>query len=441
MSSREDMANSEQRSSSSSILDHFASTYASQGSSSSSGDDVKCKDKDKVDENPFEYDPLTQRAVPTPTPTPTLTPVPTLAGSTPFKPLSRSTYSSSSALLQSEKKDDKNLAKRPTRDGDAKATVTDFLPHQPTTSESEKTKAGRDEKRAEKGREKARGRSKSDCTALSTSFKLSKLGQEKGRLGAALGVPSDTPLFSTDSIDGTPTKRKRVKLAELAARGFDSAQLLDFGASSAFGKLQRKQDGSHLPQLEREFDADKERDKEKEKEKEREREREKAKKKDQNVLVDSDLAELLMRPARLSESSLPRGDRDREKDRDKLRRKRAGTVGSGGRIDGKTVWDPSKHPYPYEDGDSSKNVPAFPTSTSTTIGTSSSGKESANSTSANTAANRQHGAPSTDNLKGQSTSLRYFMLELVDPQLNFLDTKSHSSLIMVAGRSSLEGQR
>ena len=440
MSSKEDMVDSEQRSSSSSILDHFASTYASQGSSSSSGDDVKCRDK--VDENPFEYDPLTQRAVPTPTPTPTLTPVTTLAGSTPFKPLSRSTYSSSSALLQSEKKDDKNLMKRSTRDGDAKATVTDFLPHQPITSESEKTKAGRDEKRAEKGREKARGRSKSDCTALSTSFKLSKLGQEKGRLGAgaALGASSDTPPFSTDSIDGTPTKRKRIKLAELAARGFDSAQLLDFGASAAFGKLQRKQDGSQLlPQSEREFDADKEREKEKEKEKEkeREREREKAKKKDQNVLVDSDLAELLMRPARLSESSLPRGDRDREKDRDKLRRKRAGTVGSGGRMDGKTVWDPSKHPYPSEDGDSSKNVPAFPPST----GTSSTGKDSANSTSANTAANRQHGAPSTDNLKGQSTSLRYFMLELVDPQLNFLDTKSHSSLIMVAGRSSLEGQR
>jgi hypothetical protein len=33
------------------------------------------------------------------------------------------------------------------------------------------------------------------------------------------------------------------------------------------------------------------------------------------------------------------------------------------------------------------------------------------------------------------------MVELVDTQLNFLDIKSHSSLIIVAGASSLEGQR
>ena len=407
------------------ISDHFVSTYASQGSFSSSSDDMKWRDKE--DENPFLSDPLTQKLVPPPTPTPIHTPVPTPA-STPYKPLSRSAYSSSSALLQSEKKDDKSLRQRPTRDGDAKATVTDFLPHQPITSESEKAKVGRGEKR-EKGRERERERSKSDCTALPTSFKFSKFSQERGRTNTVTVAPSEA-LFSSGSVDISPTKRKRIKLADLAARGFDSAQLLDFGASSAFGKLQRKQDGLQPPQSDRDSEKDKDRDKEKEREKEREREREKAKRKDHNLLVDSDLAELLTRPARLSESSLPRGDRDRERDRDKLRRKRAGTVGAG-RSDGKGIWDPSK--VTYEEAESSKSRPAFTSN--------SAGKESANSTSANTAANRQHGESSTDTLKGQSTSLRYFMLELVDPQLNFLDTKSHSSLIMVAGRSSLEGQR
>jgi hypothetical protein len=40
-----------------------------------------------------------------------------------------------------------------------------------------------------------------------------------------------------------------------------------------------------------------------------------------------------------------------------------------------------------------------------------------------------------------STSRRYFLVELVDPQLNFLDTKTHGSVIMVTGRASLEGRR
>lgn len=35
----------------------------------------------------------------------------------------------------------------------------------------------------------------------------------------------------------------------------------------------------------------------------------------------------------------------------------------------------------------------------------------------------------------------FFLVELIDPQVNFLDVKSHSSLIIVAGRSSLEGRR
>ena len=40
-----------------------------------------------------------------------------------------------------------------------------------------------------------------------------------------------------------------------------------------------------------------------------------------------------------------------------------------------------------------------------------------------------------------AVSRRYFVVELLDPQLNFLDVKNHASLIVVSGRSSLEGQK
>jgi len=41
----------------------------------------------------------------------------------------------------------------------------------------------------------------------------------------------------------------------------------------------------------------------------------------------------------------------------------------------------------------------------------------------------------------QNESFKYFSVELIDPQVNFLDVKSHSSLIIVAGKSSLDGKR
>lgn len=41
----------------------------------------------------------------------------------------------------------------------------------------------------------------------------------------------------------------------------------------------------------------------------------------------------------------------------------------------------------------------------------------------------------------QNRSFRYFLVELIDPQVNFLDVKSHSSLIIVSGKSSLDGKR
>ena len=41
----------------------------------------------------------------------------------------------------------------------------------------------------------------------------------------------------------------------------------------------------------------------------------------------------------------------------------------------------------------------------------------------------------------QNRSFRYFLVELIDPQVNFLDVKSHSSLIIVSGKSSLGGKR
>lgn len=57
----------------------------------------------------------------------------------------------------------------------------------------------------------------------------------------------------------------------------------------------------------------------------------------------------------------------------------------------------------------------------------------------NTAINRQ------SNLTAKTVSAistkRYFVVTLIDPQLNFLDVKSHNSLIIVAKTSILEGQR
>lgn len=40
-----------------------------------------------------------------------------------------------------------------------------------------------------------------------------------------------------------------------------------------------------------------------------------------------------------------------------------------------------------------------------------------------------------------TTGQCFFVVELIDPQVNFLDVKTHSSLIIVAGHSSLEGRR
>ena len=41
----------------------------------------------------------------------------------------------------------------------------------------------------------------------------------------------------------------------------------------------------------------------------------------------------------------------------------------------------------------------------------------------------------------KTTGQCFFVVELIDPQVNFLDVKTHSSLIIVAGHSSLEGRR
>ncbi|RYH13905.1 hypothetical protein EON65_34545 [archaeon] len=63
---------------------------------------------------------------------------------------------------------------------------------------------------------------------------------------------------------------------------------------------------------------------------------------------------------------------------------------------------------------------------------------------ASTKTESKQSQPTTKSGKGNKhTSLNqfFFIVELIDPQLNFLDTDSHSSLIIVAGRSSLEGKR
>ena len=40
---------------------------------------------------------------------------------------------------------------------------------------------------------------------------------------------------------------------------------------------------------------------------------------------------------------------------------------------------------------------------------------------------------SNNNNNNSIKSFRYFLVELIDPQVNFLDNKSHSSLIIVSG--------
>jgi hypothetical protein len=59
----------------------------------------------------------------------------------------------------------------------------------------------------------------------------------------------------------------------------------------------------------------------------------------------------------------------------------------------------------------------------------------AGATSGNTNNNKQ-----TKKAK-KSLSEFFFIVELIDPQVNFLDAKTHGSVIIVAGRSSLEGKR
>lgn len=48
---------------------------------------------------------------------------------------------------------------------------------------------------------------------------------------------------------------------------------------------------------------------------------------------------------------------------------------------------------------------------------------------------------SAKNNSKKPTSQYFFIVELIDPQVNFLDVKTHSSLIIVAGLSSVEGKR
>ena len=210
------------------------------------------------------------------------------------------------------------------------------------------------------------------------------------------------PLPTSDASETSNEKKKKIKLADIASGGFQSTQLLDLGASPAFGMVQRREE--HLAAT-------------------RKREAEKASKKSLGALAHSDLADLLNRPARSSSSgSLNRGERERG-------RRRTGITSTT--IDGKSSLHAEVIKAITEENSSPKS------------GSKSSHMHSnINNTSANTAANRQHMGSSIDpSGAAQSTSRRYFMLELVDPQLNFLDTKSHSSLIMVAGRSTLQGQR
>ena len=314
---------------------------------------------------------------------------PVLSGTlTPFKLPPRS----ASAPL-SERKEDKSSKVKSTRDDNAKATVTDFLPSVRGGDDKTFNTTIGDEKRRDRDRDRDRDREncKADTVSLTANPMLSNndKGGRESRSSSQSTQPSQ--LSQSDSSDKAPEKKQKIKLTELASKGIESSQLLDLGSSPAFEKIQRREEQIIA---------------------QRERENERTKKRHLGVMANSDLAELLARPVRhSSSSSLSRGERDR------VGRRRTGIS---------AVTKEQK-----EEGNSPKNVPKQSVSTG-----------DSNTTSANTAANRTHfGSDSNPSGANLSTSRRYFHLELVDPQLNFLDTKSHSSLIMVSGRSSLEGHR
>lgn len=59
----------------------------------------------------------------------------------------------------------------------------------------------------------------------------------------------------------------------------------------------------------------------------------------------------------------------------------------------------------------------------------------------NTAMVKRRGMSSKKISKPTSRFQTYFVIKLLDPQVNFLDVKTHSSLIIVASISSMDGKR
>jgi hypothetical protein len=366
----------------------YSTEWAHSQSSSSSGEDTAKLDNDKDVDDPFGFEVFRP-----PKPVPQST-----CGVTPFKVNPKAASVSSSERKDDiNKKDDKSRSKS-VRDGDAKATVGDFLPAlKPEAVVKKKTSIlhANIEKRLDRVRVNERERKKEDSHHVTLNPMMA--GTDKDSSSRSIPLPT-----SDTSEASSYEKKKKIKLADIASGGFESTQLLDLGASPAFGMVQRREEQLAAT---------------------RKREAEKASKKSLGALAHSDLADLLTRPARSSTSgSLNRVERERG-------RRRTGITSTT--IDGKSSLHAEVNRAIAEE-----NTSPLPGSKATHM------HSNINNTNANTAANRQHVGSSTDPSGAtQSTSRRYFMLELVDPQLNFLDTKSHSSLIMVAGRSTLQGQR
>lgn len=363
--------------------------------SSSSGEDTAKLEKDKEKDVDVD-DPFGFEVFKPPKPVPQST-----CGVTPFKINPKAGSISSGERKDDMSKKDDKIRSKSVRDGDAKATVGDFLPALKPESAGKKKISlltANTEKRLDRDRDRdrvsERERIKLGGHAVTVNPMLTSTDKESSS--------RSIPLPSSDVSEASYEKKKKIKLADIASGGFESTQLLDLGASPAFGMVQRREELLAAT---------------------RKREADKASKKSLGALAHSDLADLLTRPARSSSSgSINRGDRERG-------RRRTGIASTT--IDGKSSLN-AEVTRAITEANSSPKANSKTAHIHSNI----------NSTSANTAANRQHVGSSTDPSGGtQSTSRRYFMLELVDPQLNFLDTKSHSSLIMVAGRSTLQGQR
>ena len=402
----------------------------------------------------------------------------------PITAKTRNMLSSPRPYMGSERGREENKPTRPrsVRDGDAKATVTDFLTYKAIETEKVVWSAKSDTQKRDKDRdtdtdrerEKLKGKDK-DKDKDKDGVKKRGRGREKAKSDNPTTAANQTldgnSTFNTDgkyrdlgphsipntTFDVGEEERKSINLLSFDKNInlFESCQDLDLSSFTRHDEKKTKdrdKDKDNVREQDRDRDRDREKDRDrfskKDRDREKERDRDMAKSAILSDLADSELAELLVRPVR---SSYTRGarererEKDREKDKERERKREFGPRANDSRLrtdeSGMDMdMDMDMGRREREARGNKKGGSNSSSNNNSRNADDSRYSTNASSTNANTAANKHHGNYDSAGVS-LSTSRRYFLLELIDPQLNFLDTKSHSSLIMVAGRSSLEGQR